>query len=156
MSHRPRWLLHPALAALAMATLPMLAAAQDAASGIAETNAAFEAAVAADDVAAVVALYTEDAMLMGPNAPSATGRAAIGEAFTGMMEAVGTLDLTTVEVESFGDTAYEVGTYVLEGADGSHMDHGKYVVIWKRTPDGWKLHRDIYNSDMAATAAGGH
>jgi len=31
------------------------------------------------------------------------------------------------------------------------MDHGKYIVVWKNTADGWRLHRDIFNSNMAAS-----
>lgn len=129
--------------------------AQDDAAGIERANAALAAAVASGDADAAVALYTEDGMLMAPNAPAATGHDAIRAAFQEMIEAgVGSLALTSDELEVFGDTAHEVGRYVLEAADGSHLDHGKYVVIWKRTDDGWKLHRDIFNSDMAAP--GGH
>ena len=47
-------------------------------------------------------------------------------------------------------TAHEVGRFVTETADGDHIDHGKYVVIWKRIEGEWKLHRDIFNSNMAA------
>ena len=137
------------LMSVALGSTPVLGLAQDAAAGIAETNEAFEQAVAAGDVDALAALYTPNAMLMAPNAPVAQGQDAIRSAFEGMLAEVGTLDLTSNEIEAFGDTAFEVGGYVLEGPDGAHLDHGKYIVIWKRTPDGWKLHRDIFNSDMA-------
>lgn len=142
-----------ALVALA-AVIPTFVTAQDAAAGIEESNAAFEAAIAAGDVDAVVSLYTDDALLMAPNAPAAEGLEAIRAAFEALLEGVGSLALTTREVEAYGDTASEVGSYVLEGHDGSHLDHGKYLVIWKRTADGWKLHRDIFNSDMAPPGGG--
>lgn len=142
-----------ALALVAAGTLPALAAPQDPAAAIGEVNTALAAAVAAQDADAVAALYTEDAMLMAPNAPAATGHEAITAAFQGMIDmGVGSLALTTDEVVVHGDLAHEVGRFVLEGADGSHMDHGKYIVIWKNTADGWKLHRDIFNSDMAMPA----
>lgn len=137
--------------ALSLLAVPGVAAQEDAAAGIAASNAALSAAVAAGDANAVVALYTSDAMLMAPNAPSATGHEAIRAAFEGMVEAgIASLSLTTDEIQAHGDVAHEVGRYVLEGKDGSHLDHGKYIVIWQRAADGWKLHRDIFNSDMAA------
>ena len=36
------------------------------------------------------------------------------------------------EIEVFGDTATELGTYVTETRDGEHIDHGNYIVIWKK------------------------
>ena len=48
------------------------------------------------------------------------------------------------------DTAAEVGRYVLAMADGTEVDRGKYIVLWRHTEDGWKLHRDIFNSDLPA------
>jgi hypothetical protein len=36
------------------------------------------------------------------------------------------------------------------------MDEGKYIVVWKHEPDGWKLYRDMWssNSPQLAPAAG--
>ena len=118
------------LLTLALATPAVFPAQEDAAGEIAEANAALSAAVADADMAAIAALYTEDAMLMAPNAPTAEGPDAIVAAFQGFVDmGVGSLELTTDELEVHGDTAYEVGSFVLEGSDGSHMDHGKYIVI---------------------------
>jgi ketosteroid isomerase-like protein len=39
--------------------------------------------------------------------------------------------------------------WTLKGKDGAELDHGKYVVIWKKEAGGWKLHRDIWNSSQA-------
>lgn len=126
-----------------------LLAQEDAAAAIAATNRAFQEAVAAGDAAAVAAVYTEDALLMAPNAPAAQGHEAIQAAMQEMLDmGVGSLTLTTDEVMDHGDTATEVGRYVLESTDGEHLDHGKFIVIWKRTGEGWRLHRDIFNSDM--------
>lgn len=152
---RSRWLF-PLLAALPFgAVLPAPALGQaDAAAAIAEVNAAFAAAASADNVDAVVGFYTPGAMLMAPNMAAATGPDAIRAAFAEMLPAMGAIRLTTDELEVHGDTAHEIGRYVLDAADGSHLDHGKFVVIWKRTADGWRLHRDIFNSDMAPPTGG--
>jgi len=114
-------------------------------------NQQFSDLFAAGDADALGMRYTVDAIVMGPNANPIEGREAITANFKEALAAGGTLRLTTDEVEIFGDVAHEVGRYVQEAADGSHVDHGKYIVIWKQTEDGWKLYRDIFNSNMASS-----
>ena len=58
--------------------------------------------------------------------------------------------LDTVEVDSTGDTAVEVGRYTLRAKGGQVADAGTYVVVWKREGGGWKLHRDIWNTNRPA------
>ena len=59
------------------------------------------------------------------------------------------IQLETLEVQGSGDFAYEVGTYTLSGKrQGDHTDRGKYIVIWKNEDGQWKLHRDIFNTDL--------
>jgi hypothetical protein len=60
------------------------------------------------------------------------------------------VSLNTMEVEALGNTAIEVGTYTAAGADGKMADKGKYIVIWKRVGNDWKIHRDIFNTSMPA------
>ena len=63
--------------------------------------------------------------------------------------------LEVVEVEGMGQTAVEVGRYALSDAEGNVLDHGNYVVIWRKVEGQWKLHRDIWNSNVPPPAAGG-
>jgi ketosteroid isomerase-like protein len=50
------------------------------------------------------------------------------------------------EVYKGDDVVTEVGSY--EMGDGNKtVDEGKYIVIWKKDGDKWKLYRDIWNSD---------
>jgi uncharacterized protein (TIGR02246 family) len=110
-------------------------------------NKAFTAAVARGDAAAVAALYTNTAQALPPGAEIAQGREAIQKAFQGAIDAgVKDLTLTILEVEPHGDTATEVGTWAVKGKDGATVDHGKYIVIWKKEGGQWRLHRDIWNS----------
>ena len=90
--------------------------------------------------------YTIDAVYLGPNAEPVKGREAIK---AGMVDdRTSVLELIADEIEVYGDTASELGTYVTESRDGKHLDHGSYIVIWKLTDDGWKLHWDIFNTNM--------
>lgn len=119
----------------------------DAAEAIEAVNQLFQEYVAAGNVDALAMLYTEDGMSMQPNTNPFVGHDAIREAHAAMLATgVGALRLTTDELQVFGDTAHEVGRYVTETADGGHIDHGKYVAIWKRIDGEWKLHRDIFTA----------
>jgi ketosteroid isomerase-like protein len=44
--------------------------------------------------------------------------------------------------------AYEIGTYemAMDGPAGRIEDDGKYVVVWRKSDDGWKVAADIFNS----------
>jgi ketosteroid isomerase-like protein len=56
------------------------------------------------------------------------------------------------EVARSGDLGYVIGTYTMitnDAAGRAVNDHGKYVVVWKKQPDGnWKAVADIFNSDL--------
>ena len=42
----------------------------------------------------------------------------------------------------------EVGSYTMTDKAGKEIDKGKYIDLWKMEDGKWKLHRDIFNSDM--------
>jgi ketosteroid isomerase-like protein len=130
--------------------LPMYAR-QDARAAIEASNKQFVAAFGKGDAAALAAMYSATAIAYPPNSEPVSGRAAIQKIWQGAMGmGVKAVTLTTSEVETHGDTAYEVGGYTMLGEGGKHLDHGKYVVIWKREQGAWKLHRDIWNTSMPA------
>ena len=60
--------------------------------------------------------------------------------------------LESVEVEGHGDSAVEIGKYELYAAGQQRVDHGKYVVIWKREQGEWMLWRDIWNTSVPPPA----
>jgi uncharacterized protein (TIGR02246 family) len=114
-------------------------------------NRSFMAAFARRDAAEMAALYTANGQLLPTNSDVVTGPQAI-QAFWQMVMGMGIQEATleTVEAEAHGDTAYEVGRYTLRGEGGQLLDQGKYVVIWKREGGQWKLHRDIWNTNLPA------
>ncbi|HEV8574545.1 MAG TPA: SgcJ/EcaC family oxidoreductase [Dehalococcoidia bacterium] len=122
-------------------------------SRIEETNAEFGAAASRGDMAAVAALYTDDAIVLPPNAEMVRGKQAIKGFFDGLVAQMGVPELTlaTQQVEEIGDTACEIGAYTLKmrPPGGEPItDIGKYVVVWKRQPDdSWKLAVDIWNTN---------
>jgi uncharacterized protein (TIGR02246 family) len=122
-------------------------------SRIEETNAEFSAVASRGDAAAIAALYTDDAVVLAPNAEMVRGKQAIKGLFDGMIQQMGAPQLTlrTIQVDEVGDMANEIGEYTLkfQAAGGAPVtDVGKYVVIWKRQgDDSWKLHIDIWNTN---------
>ncbi|GAA4454693.1 hypothetical protein GCM10023189_21500 [Nibrella saemangeumensis] len=113
-------------------------------------NDAFEAAFARQDSKELSKLYTNDAALLPPGATEQKGPQTIGQFWQGAMDiGVAKAKLTTVEAEDYGDTAVEIGHYELSSATGDQLDHGKYVVVWKRQGDRWLLHRDIWNTSQS-------
>ncbi len=124
----------------------------DAHAAIAEAAEAMEASWNAHDWVAVAEVYTEDAIVMPPGVEAAQGREAIAALFEGI-EGVN-LDLQTEEVFAVEGAALEVGSWVMTADDGTHLDHGDYMAAWTRTDDGWKMARDMWNSNMGPPSAG--
>lgn len=113
--------------------------------------AGFVATFNRGDAAGVAALYTEDAKLLPPNADVMSGRDAIQAFWQGAMDmGIKSAEIDVLEVEGYGDTATDVGAFKLWAEGGQLLDEGKYIVIWKRRRNEWKLHRDIFSSSRPA------
>lgn len=115
------------------------------------SNAKWEQALSRGDAAGIAALYTETGQLFPPNDKVVTGRAAIQEYWQGAIQAgFKAVTLSTMEVESCGDSAYEIGRFTVPGEGGEVLDTGDYIVIWKRENGQWKLHRDMWTTNSPA------
>jgi len=119
---------------------------------IIKANSRFGEEVRKGDAKSLSHLYTEDAVLLPPNSGKVHGRKGAETFWSGAMTQLGLKDaiLTTEELLGSGDTYTEVGSYTLKiepRGQKPFEDKGKYAVVWRRTVDGWKLHRDIWNSD---------
>ena len=107
----------------------------------------FESAVNAGDLDAMMALYSEDAVVLPPDAQMAEGRDAVREFWQGAVDADLNIDLEPVDITVLDDTAYEVGTFegtvMMDGAETPM--NGKFMVVWKQVDGNWVMHRDIWN-----------
>jgi uncharacterized protein (TIGR02246 family) len=139
------------LVALALA-LPLPAFAQaggaDLPAQIGKIDVAWQKAYNSGDAAAVTAFYTPDAQLMVTGAEPASGTKAIQALFAGNVGQGNRITLTQEAVVGSGDFATETGGWVATAADGKHLDHGRFMTLYKKVDGGWKIYRDISNSSM--------
>ncbi len=101
------------------------------------------------DSHALSLLYTEDAYVLPAGAEMVHGRQAIQGFLDGAMKQLGDGRLTTVDVQPLGpDAAREIGTFSFK-TKGNQPEEvtGKYVVVWRKVGDQWKLATDIWNTN---------
>ena len=122
-------------------------------------DAQWSKAAAARDLERTVAYYSEDAIVLPPNAARATTKQAIRNVWKDLLASPGlviTWKPKKVELANSGDMAWVSGTYylIMNDANGKQInDRGKYLEVWKKQGDGnWKCGADIWNSDLAASA----
>ena len=99
------------------------------------------------DFAGVGSLYTTDATAFPPGSAMVHGDTAIGAMWKSMAEQVSDPRLTTLDVKPLGPSAArEIVTFSLKTKGPTPQEAtGKYVVIWEKVGDDWKLATDIWN-----------
>jgi len=124
-----------------------------------DLDAQWSKAAAAKDVERTIAYYSDEAIVLPPNATSAATKDAIRNVWKDMLASPGlaiTWKPTKVQIGKSGEMAWVSGTYELTMNDASDKpinDHGKYLEIWEKQSDGnWKCTADMWNSDLAASA----
>jgi ketosteroid isomerase-like protein len=110
----------------------------------------FSAAYMRGDADAITALYTRDAVIFPERSQVISGHEALraywkhepGQKVTRHL-------LIPTQVTVDGKHAYDHGTYEIAGERNGKAwgpVRGKYLVVWRREPDGWKMHLDMWNS----------
>jgi len=118
-------------------------------SAIEAANAQFSAAAAKGDGAAMAALYAADGQVMPAGSNPIRGTEAIQKFWQGVLDSgIATVELKTVEVFGHGPIATEVGAYKLRDKAGKELDHGKYIVVWRRVEGQWKLLLDMFSTNV--------
>jgi uncharacterized protein (TIGR02246 family) len=121
---------------------------------IRELEAQWARTAADNDLEGSVSYYSDDASILPPNAPIASGKQAIRSVWASVLGPGVSLSwqVSKLEVSRSGDLAYVMGAYQFAQKDPQGKtvtDHGKTVEVWKKQPDGkWKAVVDIFNSDL--------
>jgi len=103
------------------------------------------------DAVIIAGLSSENGALLPPNGRAIIGREAIYSYWKDLLDnSKTTVELVNVETVVEGDLGYKAGRFeLLNAVTGSPVDHGKYIQIWQRSPQGyWELHRDMWNSSI--------
>lgn len=122
---------------------------EDAKQAIAKANAIHFSLFAKND-GSILNLYTEDACLLMPGAPAFCGHEGLLKFFTGVY-AAGSRDGKIITLDVYGDGedyVTEEGLTQVFDSNGKKLGEGKYIVIWKKTKDGWKMFRDMFNGSQ--------
>jgi ketosteroid isomerase-like protein len=124
-----------------------------------DLDAQWSKAAAAKDLEQTVAYYSDNAIVLPPNAASATTKEAIRNLWKDLLATPGlviTWKPTRVELAKSGDMAWVSGTYELTMKDATGTpinDHGKYLEVWEKQAGGkWKCGADMWNSDLGPVA----
>jgi len=118
---------------------------------IEERSKTYAQAVQDNDSSAATALFTEDAVRYPPNQPTVTGHADM-ERWLSSLPRRRVFRTHPIEIRGFDDLAYARGSYeqemILEGSPDPVADHGNYLEIWRKLPDGkWYIAVLSHNSD---------
>jgi ketosteroid isomerase-like protein len=117
---------------------------------IAKSNAIYFDAFVKNDSSIFINRYAEDCCIMAPNAPAMCGKNVPLEFFKVAYNQIGLRGgkFITQEVFGAGDGyVAEVGLWQSFNKEGRLFDDGKFLVLWKKTPKGWKMFRDSFSSN---------
>jgi ketosteroid isomerase-like protein len=125
-----------------------------------DLDAQWAKAAAGKDVEQTIGYYSDDAIVLLPNATSAATKETIRNVWQDMFASPGlviTWQPSRVQLAKSGEMGWVSGTYELTMNDASGKpinDRGKYLEVWEKQTDGnWKCRADMWNSDLAASAS---
>jgi uncharacterized protein (TIGR02246 family) len=145
--------------ALAMLLLAILgtniAVAKDASAdeqAIRALDVAWSHAAESKDLDKTVSFYADDASMLPPNMPIATGKDAIRAVWSQLISAPGSITFapSKIVISKSGDLAYEIGAFqstVNDARGKPATSTGKFVVAWQKRDGQWKVVADIFNDD---------
>jgi uncharacterized protein (TIGR02246 family) len=113
---------------------------------------AFEDALGSGDATAAASIYADDATLLAPAADVLRGRAAIERFWqTGVETGIEKVSLERLDLQLFGEIAFEVGEYTLHVAAESGaavVDRGRYLIVHRAEGDGlWRRCAEMFSPD---------
>jgi ketosteroid isomerase-like protein len=124
---------------------------EEAKKAIAVSNAIYFDSFVKNDSSIFIDRYARDACIMAPGAPQACGHEEAAKFFRAAYDDYGLRGGKFITTAVYGDGveyATEEGTWQSFNAKGELFDNGKFLVLWKKTPDGWKMFRDSFSSNQ--------
>lgn len=131
---------------------PVMAEARKA---IAESNALYFESFAKNDSSIFINRYAEDGCVLAPNTPALCGQEAALKFFRFAYDEIGLRHGKFITTQVYGlDENYVVEEGLWQSFDANNVlfDDGKFLVLWKKTPKGWKMFRDSFSSNRNSMA----
>ena len=123
---------------------------EEAKAAIAKSNDIYFQAFVKGDSSIFIDRYAKDCCIMLPNAPAMCGENTALEFFKMAYKKFGLRNGKFITTQVLGDGeeyVTEEGLWQSFDANNVMMDDGKFLVLWKKTPDGWKMFRDSFSSN---------
>lgn len=107
-----------------------------------EVDRAFSRMAAEQGAAAAFGRFSDQRSLrLNPVGPNTVGRAAFMAELAGVPPGALSWAPQFSEAALSGDLGWTWGDYVLRSPEGER--HGRYVTVWRMTPEGWRIAADI-------------
>ena len=123
---------------------------EEAKQAIAKSNAIYFEAFSKGDSSIFIERYAKDCWIMAPDAPALHGEKGALAFFRIAYYQIGLRNGKFITTDVFGDGeeyVTEVGSWQSFDANNRMFDNGKFLVLWKKTAEGWKMFRDSFSSD---------
>ncbi|MDQ6532072.1 DUF4440 domain-containing protein [Flavobacterium sp. LHD-85] len=120
---------------------------------IQESNAIYFNSFKNNDPSIFIDRYADDASILLPNAPQIYGKEGAAKFFRKAYDEYGLRGGKFITTAVYGDGVEyvtEEGLWQSLNSKGELMDDGKFLVLWKKTPKGWKMFRDSFSSNRQA------
>jgi ketosteroid isomerase-like protein len=125
---------------------------EEAKKAIAESNAIYFESFVKNDSSIFINRYAKDACIMTPNAAQICGNEGAAKFFRTAYDDYGMRNGKFITTSIYGDASEyvtEEGLWQSFNAKGELFDDGKFLVLWKKTPEGWKMFRDSFSSNRS-------
>lgn len=119
-----------------------------------ELNKKFSQMMMDNDLEGMLSYYADNPISMPSYQPMLRSLDAMRESHKQQHEMgmkITAFELTATDVIVKGDIAIEIGTYTISMGMpemGTMDDQGKYMNVWEKQGDDWKLRADMWNTDM--------
>ena len=117
---------------------------------IAKSNAIYFQAFVKGDASIFIERYAKESCIMPPNTAAMCGENAPLDFFRKAYYQAGLRNGKFITTDVYGDGkefVTEVGLWQSFDANNTMFDDGKFLVLWKKTPNGWKMFRDSFSSN---------
>ena len=96
--------------------------------------------------------FTDDAKIFPPNSEAVIGQSAISKLNTNWVNyGIHEFTQSSISMYGTGDYIIDEGTYNLRYGDKNTVDKGKYINIWTKEGDVWRICNRIWNTSLAKT-----